>query len=178
MAWVNSVRYMQAYPTVYDLVTNWIPLLPKLQPTVFDAFVRYTRLSRQAALDAIRPNILSPPVVVVKQTDKPRYSHYPGSGDIVIVQRSFVHDAESAFASGHTRVRRLLESKILHEMVHWGWFKATLRRNEPRSKWNYTDFAWDFEREAWGMPLDVHTLGVADVIPDPLVAANAPMPAP
>jgi hypothetical protein len=179
MAWIESVRYMTDYPALYGLVTRSIPALPRLQPRVFRAFMRYTKLAEADALDAIRPNVISPPVIRVTQMlDKERYAYYPGSGDVIIVQRSFLVDAESAIATGFTGARMLLESKIMHEMVHWGWFRTTMSRYEPQSKYGYDDYGWDFERDAWGRPLTVYTMGLAHVIPDPLIPLAKRMAAP
>jgi hypothetical protein len=165
MARVQSSRYAVKYPTLYGVLTTAIPALPRLQPQVFSTFVRYTKLSEADARFALR--YASDPVIRVADLHAPKYANYPGSGDVITIQHSFMLDVESAVATGFTRALRLLESKILHEMVHWGWFKATLRRTEPPSK--LADYAWDFENDAWGMPLDVYTMGLAHVIPDPLI---------
>jgi hypothetical protein len=165
MAHLEKLADSTIYPSLFGLLSTSLPVLHKMQPRVFRALRHYARLSGADARAALTYESDAPVIRVAELP--PKYAFYPGSGDVIILQWSFVQDVESAHRSGFAKVLRLLESKILHEMVHWGWFKATLSRYEPPSRYGFRDYAWDFEKDAYGTTMTVKTLGLEEVIPDP-----------
>jgi hypothetical protein len=167
MARVEESRYMDDYPSLYGLLTTSLPALPRLQPHVFRTFVRYTGMSEGDARHALM--YASVPIIRVAELHERKYAYYPGSGDVIILHWTFVTDVEAAHTTGFAGALALLESKVLHEMVHWGWHKMTLSRNEPPSKYGLADYAWDFEKDAWGVPQTVYSTGLSHVVPDPLI---------
>jgi hypothetical protein len=52
----------------------------------------------------------------------------------------------------------LMESKLLHGFVHWGWGFQNPGNPEPGSRRGYQDFAWDFEEEFYGRPMTATAL--------------------
>ena len=51
-------------------------------------------------------------------------------------------------------VRLLVESKILHEMVHWGYYRTHLDFDPPPER------GWEFEKAAYGKTLTITSLGI------------------
>lgn len=173
MAHLEKISDKTIHPSLFGVLSTSLPVLHTMQPRVFRTLRRYALLSESDARAALAYESAAPIVRVAEM--EPKYAFYPGSGDVLMLQWSFVQDVEAAHRSGFARVLRLLESKILHEMVHWGWFKATLRRTEPPSRYGYKDYAWDFERDAYGKALTVQSLGLEAVIPDPAYQRNPSM---
>jgi hypothetical protein len=152
------------YPSLWGLLTTSLPVLPRLQPHVFRLFKSYTGLSDSDARQALMYS--GPPIIRLTDLPEGTYANFPGSGDLIQLHWVFVANVDAAHRTGFAGPLALLEAKILHEMVHWGWYQVNLSSREPRSKYGYADFAWDFEMEAWGARQTMETTGLWRVLPD------------
>jgi hypothetical protein len=167
MARAGSTADPMTYPALYGILTQSLPRLPAQQPRVFREFCRYTGMAPPMALAALTYGTL--PMVAVRELAQLKYGFYHPGRDEIVLQWTFVTDSEGARGARFTGVLALLESKVLHEMVHWGWYQVHRSLYEPPSRYGYTDMAWDFEHDAYGRPLDVYSTGLAHVVIDPLV---------
>lgn len=169
------------------VVLKELPKLPWRQAKVFKAYLAYTGLDTEwgrLSLGSVglmqvpsKPFALRriPSVVV---TDRMRgYAHYDGS-DTIQLRKLFVEQYEALVSDLHREpedtieeiepprtirgnARLLMESKILHEMVHWARTMVTLL---PDLNDDYGD---RFERRAYGR-IPTHTgLGLSDYIDVP-----------
>jgi len=164
MARLANLRDKDHYPSLWDLMTKSLPTLPTSRPHVFRTFKQYTGLSDSDARLALR--YVLPPIIRVTKLPRGTYGNFPSSGDLIQLHWGFVANVDSAHREGFVGPLALLEAKILHEMVHWGWYRVNLSSREPRSKHGFADFAWDFEKAAWGKPQTVASTGLSRVIPD------------
>ena len=167
-----NIAKLQGYPELRRLVTNSISRLVVLNPKAFRAFVKWSTLDPQQARIALLPD--AGPRIIVRQDlvgpelqlrpDAIRgYARYTGS-DFIVIREDFANQYETAAMAGVPSVNLLMESKILHELVHWG-YKQRNGTLEPI----ILERGWAFEKDAYGRELTATKLGLLDFI---VVAGN------
>jgi hypothetical protein len=159
---LNSYKYANLRTLIHDDMGRLVSKRPK----VLKLLANYTTLSETRILDALTRG--HPPVVDI--TAKDQYEHtLPGiviqigrmfAGQYEDLLRRNAHHSSPDLARAAVAAVLLMESKLLHGLVHWGWGVMHPANPEPRSGRGYNDFAWDFEYEFYGRPLTATALGL------------------
>lgn len=128
----------------YPKIAEWIEAnLPKVRknPKVFKAFQKYAGFDEEIAERAIKGG--NPPIIEWRRLDSANgefRNKYPGSVFIAqVICRRFADD----FAD--KRMHLLVESTLLHEIVHWGFYNKDRDAREPQ------ELGKAFEKEAYGL---------------------------
>lgn len=123
------------------------------------------------------------PEFIIKQRSG-SYAYYPGAGNTIWLGPVFVEQYEDFLEEDipldfideqfspsirlqegvlrkkrdivHDKARLLMESKLLHEMVHWA--RSIMGNPTGGSKRGSTEVGWMFERNAYGKELDAKSL--------------------
>jgi Metallopeptidase toxin 3 len=136
-----SASLIECYPNMALWITNKFPEVRK-NTKVFKAFQKYSELKEDAER-AIRDGTL--PTVEWRRlgAENGQYDHkkYP---DTVFIAMAICEKFEKSEADAKDpRMHRLIESTLLHEIVHWGdWKDGKL---SP-----YAEAGKEFEKEAYG----------------------------
>jgi hypothetical protein len=89
------------------------------------------------------------------------YARYQGL-DFIAIRETFADQYEAAAMVQVPYVNLLMESKLLHEMVHWGY---TMRYGQLEP--DRPERGWAFEKEAYGKHLTATSLGLREFISVP-----------
>ncbi len=158
------------YPYLAQFVKNHICKLPQKKPQVFAKFMDFGQLTPAAAKRALTWDML--PVLKVTPLRPGLYGIYdPGKArEVVFVNTTIALQFESFNSQGpaggiqglpgeldHIIVdaHLLVESKILHEMVHWGDFTADDQHHSFEA-------GRAFEKKVYGRYLTNETLRLKD----------------
>ena len=137
------MKISASFRTSYPKLASWIDKnLPKVKkkPKVLAAFVKYSELSQAKAILALTP----------KQSPEIHFRTMPGSNgefagshfpNRVFLAKSICDRFESS-ASTNPKMHLLVESTLLHEMVHWGDWKDGVDQVGEEGK--------KFEKAAYG----------------------------
>ncbi len=141
------MKFDASFQTDYPLLTKWIKEnLPKVKDKgkVWTAFVKYSELSARHAIIAIKTS----PTPVLRSKIMPgangQFSGATAPNDIFIAEEICRRFEKSD--SKNAKMHILVESTILHEMVHWGDWKDKKDQVGEEGK--------DFEKEAYGADVD------------------------
>ncbi len=137
---IVSQSLVKPYPQIAIWICDNIPKV-RNKPKVFKAFQKYAGFKEEVAERALKHG--NPPTI--------SFTHMPGSnGRFLTEQPNTVFWAtaicerfkNSEAIRSDNRMHLLIESTILHEMVHWGdWMDGELQAGEPGAA---------FEKEAYG----------------------------
>lgn len=143
------MRVTATFRTNFPLLAAWLTTnIPRVRrnPRVFRAFCRYAELNRRSAVEAL--NVGSNPDIC--------FRHMPGANgefegathpNTVFLAREICLRFENNAADRRDpRMHRLLESTVLHEMVHWGDWQDGVDQAGEEGK--------AFERAAYGRDID------------------------
>jgi hypothetical protein len=138
---IVSAGFVQKYPRVAMWICNNLPKV-KEKPKVFNAFQKYSSLNEKVAERAIRHG--NQPVIEFRYmpTSNGEFigNKYP---DTVFISKAICDRfQDSETDANDPRMHLLVESTLLHEMVHWGdWMDGTVGAGELGKA---------FEKEAYG----------------------------
>jgi len=159
---------LSAYKYAYlrTLIHSDMGQLVTKRPKVLKLLANYTTMSEARIRDALSKG--HPPTVDI--TAKDQYEHtLPGiviqigrmfAGQYEDLLRRNAHKSSPDLARAAAAAVLLMESKLLHGLVHWGWGVMHPADPEPASSRGYNDFAWDFETDFYGYPLTATALGL------------------
>ena len=147
------MRVSSQMKTKYPKLTKWIVInIPKVlqKSKVFHAFKKYSELSHLRTIEVLTKN--SGPVLVdwyfpenhdgAKGRKNGRSNMKGHSKNIICLARDICDKFENSNkAANDPRMHLLLESTILHEMVHWGDRLDGVRQSGEEGK--------KFEKEAY-----------------------------
>ncbi len=110
------IRDQLDYPKVAGWVRHELPHIPE-KPTVWKAFKKHGQLNSFVALQAINWRDESP-LLRIKPLGSDNGAFDPNHPDWIMLAQ----EVATRFETDHTRAEAqlLLESTILHELVHWG----------------------------------------------------------
>jgi hypothetical protein len=138
--------------------------IPAKKPKVFARFLEWSTLSKKAAERALMP--WSGPDFLVQSllSRGGGYADFPGISDFIWLSKIFAGQFELTQPNygGHHQARLLMESVLLHELVHWGYWK-THGRLEPLKP----ERGWEFVKSAYGAELTATSLGIRAFIAVP-----------
>lgn len=128
--------------------------LPVDKPHVFRTFLRHSGLSTGNAMAALTPSLY--PEIVLRDLDLRRYGRFEG-GNIIYLNSILMWQIEEAARLRQQRpqLHMLVESKILHEMIHWAYYKIHLEFDKG------PEIGWLFEEAAYGMKVTITSLGIS-----------------
>lgn len=149
-----------------------------IKPHVFKAFMDYSGLNEKQAYRAMLAAINPPEVGVAHPGTIKGYSKHV-TGDVILLSPRFVKQYEAFVVSGavlysgvgnvnvlYMKAQRnaelLMESKLLHEMVHWG--REMVSRLPPGPLKDPGEIGWSFEKQAYGYDLVSSKLGLGQYI--------------
>jgi len=153
-----QIAKLTGYPELRRFLTHSLSHLPQYNQKVFRAFLKWSTLDEPKARVALLP--FFGPQLIVRPHQIPGYARYEGL-DFIVIREDFANQYEAAVMVQVQvqSVNQLMESKILHEMVHWG-YTTRYGRLDPRSP----ERGWEFEEEAYGSHLTATSLGLRDFI--------------
>jgi hypothetical protein len=138
--------------------------IPMKKPAVFSRFVEWSTLSKRAAQRALTPG--SGPDFMVRSLLKRGggYADFPGISDFIWLSEIFAlqYELTQPDLVGAPQARLLMESVLLHELVHWGYW-TTHGKLEPRRP----ERGWEFVKAAYGEELTATSLGIRAFIAIP-----------
>jgi hypothetical protein len=149
-----------------------------IKPHVFKAFMDHSGLNEKQAHRAMLAGIDPPEVDVAHPGSIPGYSKHV-TGDVILLSPRFVKQYEAFVVSGavlysgvgnvnasYMKAQRnaelLMESKLLHEMVHWG--REMVSRLDDGPKKGPEEIGWLFEKQAYGDDVVSSKLGLGQYI--------------
>lgn len=153
---------------VFQAYCKWSGLTPDLGRTAMRTDVSLMRNGQR----------VGPDIEVISGRYIRGYAHYPSSGPLIQINKIFADQFEALMKCDPMRgfdphgryleerpagvlldeqnnARLLMQSKILHEMVHWGRTMISFLP-DPR----HPDYGWNFEVAAYGKQLYSTTLGL------------------
>jgi hypothetical protein len=136
---IVSPALVKAYPSVAIWICDNLPKV-KDKARVFKAFQRYARLDEKVAVRALKHG--DPPTIEYRHMGSNGFftDEYP---NVVFIAdricRKFVSAKEHA---ANPKMHLLLESTLLHEIVHWGEFHSGKPLHAEGGK--------EFEKDAYG----------------------------
>lgn len=137
---IVSQSLVKTYPLIAGWICNRLPNVKK-NTKVFKAFQRYAgfdeKVAERALVHGNLPNIEYRNIPTANGEFNPKY---PDTVFLAMaVCKRFVDFSDDS------RMHVLVESTLLHEMVHWG--NAIAKRTEPQ------EMGKAFEREAYGQDI-------------------------
>ena len=153
------VTELVGYPELRRFVTDSLSRLPQFNPKVFAAFVRFSQLDEASARRALLPT--SGPRLIVRANNVRGYARYEQL-DYIAIRDVFADEYEAAAMVHVANVNLLMESKLLHEMVHWGYTQRH-HRADPKKP----ELGWQFEDAAYGGHVTATSLGLTAFISVP-----------
>jgi hypothetical protein len=146
------------YPALLHIINNGLWCIPFQRRRCLQAFLRWSEMKEEKARIALMPHF-GPRLVI--RTNMSGYGLYTGL-DFIAINIRFAEQFEGAMRVDKLRYRAriLMESKLLHEMVHWGYTETFLQL-EPEL---FGDRGWKFEVDAYGWEVTSSSLGLEDVI--------------
>lgn len=152
--------------------------IKSIKPHVFKAFLKNSGLSEKKADAAMLATVNPPEVYVTEYNVIAGYSKH-SAGHVILLGPGFVQQYEAFVVNGVVRysgvgnvngkymaaqrnAKLLMESKLLHEMVHWG--RAMVSELAPGPKKGDGEVGWLFEKEAYGSHLTARKLGLEQYI--------------
>lgn len=143
------MRIEYLFDKAYPKLGKWINTnLPKVKnkPKIWKAFLKYSELDEKKAIWAITEGF-NPDITY--SAIKEGNGKYVGGKYLnrVFLNKAMCDRFESTDFS-NPKMHKLIESTILHEMVHWGDFKDGKSEEVEEGKL--------FEKEAYGHDVDVY----------------------
>jgi hypothetical protein len=135
-----SQSMVKAYPEISLWICNNLPKV-RGKPKVFKAFQKYARLNETVSERAIKHG--TPPTINWRRLPADNGEFNPKHPTYVFISQTICEKFRDANAAGRSGMADLIESTILHEMVHWG--------NSLDGKLGtHTEMGKAFEIEAYG----------------------------
>ncbi len=174
-----SIKYPQTTYAVKELRH-----LKSKKPSVFKAFMEDTGIEKTRAEEILTlPNTMveSEPIPKFYLPEVPNngvYAHYPGVGDGIQLGLRFVLQyealaglygpfdnkrSEREIGRARRNARLLMESKLLHELVHWGRARVSGRSAGPKK--GSGEVGWKFEEKAYKSRITAKSLMIQDYFP-------------
>jgi hypothetical protein len=135
-------RFRQAYPNLTQFIFERLAQVPS-NGRVFRAFVKWSELSSTTAR-SILTQCTESPIIDFKEmpTSNGRFNGSVDADRIYLAKAICDKYKGSARDRADPRMHLLIESTLLHEMVHWGDWKDGVDQEPEEGK--------EFEREAYG----------------------------
>lgn len=138
-----SPQFKRSYPKL----SNWIECeIPKVKgkPKVFAAFLKYAELNKKKAKLALQKG--QPPEINfdTMPNSNGRFSGKKFPNKVFLAKA--ICDRFESTDSKNLKMHLLLESTLLHEMVHWGDWKDGIDHPKEEGK--------EFEKEAYGRDIN------------------------
>lgn len=108
-------NHMALYPQLTNWVKNALPAVQK-KKRVWDAFLNYSELGKNDAIDALSWG--SDPLLFIKIIPGANGEFNPTLPRRIALARDIARRFEKDYAL--LEAHRLVESTVLHEIVHWG----------------------------------------------------------
>jgi hypothetical protein len=138
---IVSTGFVKDYPRVAMWICNNLPAVKK-NPKVFKAFQKYAELNEKVAERALEHG--NPPIVEFRHIPTANGEFIPKKWpDTVFIAMDICAKFQTSDADAKDpRMHRLVESTLLHEIVHWGdWLDGKVAPFEAGKA---------FEKEAYG----------------------------
>ena len=131
------------YPRLTSFIDNDVSNIKFTKPKVWKAFLKYSELTEAEAIDALMT--CSNPIVDVDVMPNAN-GEFRGSTDpnIVFLAKAICERFEKDYKKAEAKL--LIESTLLHEMVHWGDWKDG--KDQPGEEGK------EFEKAAYGKDIN------------------------
>lgn len=167
----SSRLSVRTHPALCRLIERDMTQVAAKRPKVLSLISAYTRMPEGGIRTALA-FASGPPVDL---TTRICYGHTPVPhviqiGDIfakqyeALVNQTSVGNATPQLRAAASAAVVLMESKLLHELVHWAWGNANPARPEPPSRHGFQDMGWDFEADFYGRPLTATSMSIGNYI--------------
>jgi len=163
----------------YQFFHDDLGLIPNQKSKVHAAFEKYSLIHGETLKLRFVPRYL--PYVKLANLDG-QLGYTPPTGDEIQLNATFIDELETELPAAKVprgrsyapsefeeKVLLILETTVLHELVHWSRRKygetVMLNYRSTRGLGFEEAVARQFEKEAYGMTNNVHTLGIARLMP-------------
>jgi hypothetical protein len=137
------------FPKAFQFLSSDLRELSTTAPRTWSAFIQHSHLSPQQAIDAVRMDI-GPPLIFADDLGPAVWGMFnPRIPGRIQINMNVLDEFESAVDL--TVAAEFLRAKVLHEMCHWGCFKAGVPDNDQAGE--------EFEADAFGRELQPWWLG-------------------
>ena len=175
-----STDFQQKYPgTAYAV--RGLRHVKSVKPHVFKAFMKSSGLNEKRASATLTLTFdplelqLVPSVIVAEPYTIAGYANYSGVWNVIRLGPGFVQQYEALvnvngvvvygkYLEAQRNAKLLMESKLLHELVHWG--RAMVSGRPSGDKKGEGEVGWGFENDAYGSHLVSSKLGLGQYIGD------------
>jgi hypothetical protein len=140
VAMIISQTLVKTYPDIAVWICDNLPMV-RNKPKIFKAFQKYARLDGKASERAIKHSAL--PNIDFRNLPAVNGEYNSKWPTFVFISQTICEKFRDANAADRSAMATLIESTILHEMVHWG--------NSLDGKRNsHAEMGKAFEIEAYG----------------------------
>ncbi len=141
-----SPRLKREYPNLYDAIYKILGEVPK-KPQVWKAFLKYSELNSTQAYTALTTCSATPIIDYrVMPSANGQFSGGTDKNRVYLAKSICEHFKNNSGERNSAKMLLLLESTLLHELVHWGDWKDGKDQAGEEGK--------AFERAAYGRDIN------------------------